>query len=80
MDIDRLFDGQTVDVPCPGCGHSRPLSVTELKADPKFTCDGCGQEVQIDSSQFREGLDGVEHQIEKLRDTVRRLGGDLDIE
>jgi transposase-like protein len=78
MDIDRLFEGQTVDVPCPKCGHAEPLSVPQLRNDPRFTCSGCGTHVQIDASQFREGLEGVETELGNLQDTIRRLGGEIE--
>lgn len=79
MDLaDRLFDGQTVDVPCPECRHIEQLTVPQLRSDPTFQCGGCGKQVQIDSSQFREQLLDVERELEKLRDTIRGLGGDLE--
>lgn len=56
------------------------MTVPQLRSDPEFRCGGCGKQVQIDASQFREGLSRVEDEVSKLRDTMRRLGGDLDIE
>ena len=68
------LDSQTVEVPCPHCGHKLRETIGKLKTNPKLTCRHCSGVVDIDASDLCRKITGVEKQLTDLSRKLSRLG------
>ena len=66
--------GSAIDLPCPGCGHKNRKTVGWLRTHSRMTCGGCGREVTLQSSNFRQGMRKVDAELDRFRRSVARLG------
>lgn len=63
------LDRETIDIPCPECGHKNRKSVGWLKSHKQFTCAGC-RKVTIETSNFGKEMRKVDT---ALSDLTKRL-------
>jgi len=63
-----ILDGQTVDVPCPECGHKNGRKVEDLRRSPTIVCGGCSKSIKIEAS----GLDRETKKVDKAIDDLKR--------
>jgi transcription elongation factor Elf1 len=68
------LDGAEIGIPCPGCGHNTKKSIGWLKTQNQLTCGGCGKVIELESSNFRQGMREVDASIKKLTDTFKKFG------
>ena len=68
-----FLDGQSVEIPCPSCGHKTAKTVGWLKANHHFTCR-CGARIEIKDQGFTRGVADAERAMDDLRRSLRNLG------
>lgn len=74
MSSDHLSD--TLNIPCPGCGHESKQEVRRLQAEPAFHCGNRGHLVHVDLDYFAPldaKLSEQGAQIRKLFGKARQL-------
>lgn len=66
---------QTIDLPCPGCGHKTSKSLSWIRENPEaYTCEGCGKTVVLDgAADITASLDSIDDAVADLSDTFDRL-------
>lgn len=71
-----MFEDETVDIACPGCGHKNSILVHDFEASPEahLTCQGCGAGIRIEANEFRQRLDLVRKELEDLQLEAGREG------
>ena len=60
--MDSIFNSQTLQINCPGCGKLNEKTVGWLRSNSTFPCAGCKVEIEINSEDFDNKLieaDGV---------------------
>ncbi len=69
-----MFEDETVDIPCPKCGHKNSILVREFEetAETHFVCVGCQVGVRIEANEFRERLERVRKELEDLERAAAR--------
>lgn len=72
--MSGILDDQTIDFPCPKCGHKHRKTVAWLKANRHLTCSRCAANIAIDNSNFVSGIQKVDKAMDDLRRTLRSLG------
>ena len=69
-----MFDKNArLDIPCPECGHKTSMAVREIECNPTYGCAGCGKNVTVDASQFKDGLKDAEKQINDMVKDLQRM-------
>ena len=61
--MSGFFDDQTLDLPCPGCGHVNPKTVGWLKTHKDMVCNGCHETVHLKSDDLLKGIRESENAI-----------------
>lgn len=69
-----MFDSATISVPCPGCGEKTDKTISWLKANRHFRCNGCGRDVALDTEELRSGLKAAEKSLADLKRSIEKLG------
>lgn len=69
MSSDHLSD--TLNIPCPGCGHESKQEVRRLQEEPIFQCGNCGHQVSVDLDY----LGALDAKLAELDAQVRKLFG-----
>ena len=64
---------RTIELKCPACGRATKKSIAWVKNNISFTC-ACGNEIRIDSPEFKANVAKVEAEFKKLEQTARRQG------
>jgi DNA-directed RNA polymerase subunit RPC12/RpoP len=68
-----MFDNQSIDIPCPGCGHKTRKTIAWLKSHRHYTCR-CGSRIDLDTKKFVGPLKLAEDQIARaFRNTKLNL-------
>ena len=69
-----MFEDETIDVACPGCGHLNSLAVRDFEANPEqhIVCEGCKQHVRVDGGEFRKHLDKINAEVRELERTSEK--------
>lgn len=62
---------QTIDIPCPHCGQKLRQTIGQLKTKSSLTCKACKGTFDLDATDLRRKVAGVEKQ---LADFARKLG------
>jgi transcription elongation factor Elf1 len=64
-----MFEDETVDITCPGCGHKNSIPVRDFEASPEvhINCQSCGVGVRVEAEGFRQRLDLVRKELEDLQ-------------
>ncbi|MEN6302450.1 MAG: hypothetical protein ABFC96_03150 [Thermoguttaceae bacterium] len=70
----NFFDNQTIQIPCPECGHEITETIGRLKNDPDLPCPGCGITIKINAEKFREGFKGAEDALANFERSLGKLG------
>jgi transposase-like protein len=65
-----MFEKETVEVACPGCGHNSEENVGRLKTDG-YTCPTCG--ATRNAGEFARAIKEVEDAVEKLKREFARV-------
>ena len=68
-----IFDNQSIDIPCPDCGHKVAKTIAWLKTHRDFTCR-CGARVSLDPSQLRGQIAKVDRAFDDFKRTMGKLG------
>lgn len=53
---ESIFNNQTLEINCPGCGTFNEKQVGWLRVNSTFTCVGCKSEIVINSEDFNNEL------------------------
>jgi len=69
-----MFEKQTINIPCPECGHKTAKTVAWIKAHDKMTCGGCGREITVENDKFVAGLKEADKAVAKVRKSLSRIG------
>lgn len=72
--MKSVLDEQTIDIPCPHCGHKLSQPIGQLKTVSKLTCSACGGSFDLDASELRRVLKKSEAQLAKTLKAFSRLG------
>jgi len=70
-----MFEDETLDLPCPKCGHLNSILVHEFEAaaETHFVCVGCKAGVRIEAQEFHDRLGKVRDELAELeRDAARQ--------
>ena len=70
----NAIDSQTVELPCPHCGHKSSQPIGKLKTNPKLACRACGQSFIVNANELRAAVQKIEKSLADLRRTLGRLG------
>ena len=63
-----------LDVPCPECGHKRKFKLKELEKNPKYICEGCKKNINLEGSKFINELEIAMNNTEnELKKTINNL-------
>jgi hypothetical protein len=62
-------DGETIEIPCPGCRAPTEKTVAWLKSHKQFTC-ACGTLVRVTPSTFRHEIAKVSAAVDQLKRTI----------
>lgn len=75
-----MFEDETVDITCPGCGHKNSILVRDFEASPEvhINCQSCGVGVRVEAEEFRQRLDLVRKELEDLQLEAGRRGKKKD--
>lgn len=60
-----LFDSQSIEIPCPQCGHKHPKTIGWIKAHSEISCR-CGVTVQLDKGQFVSEMAKVDKMLDEF--------------
>lgn len=71
--MSGFFDDQSIDIPCPGCGHKTTKKIAWLQSNGHYTCL-CGTRIDLKSDEFKRELTGAERAIEDFRRSLRNFG------
>lgn len=63
---DDLFDEQSIDIPCPQCGHETKETIRWLRANADYVCAGCGRDIHLERDKLLRGLEDAQNQIADL--------------
>jgi len=69
-----MFKDAEINIPCPGCGQKTKKSVTWLKANNYFSCEGCGRTVTVDAKELLAGIEKADQTIANFRKKISRIG------
>jgi DNA-directed RNA polymerase subunit RPC12/RpoP len=61
-----LFEGQSIEIPCPGCGEKTIRSLESLRNDTEYVCAGCGETIRPDAEKLFKGLDDAQAKARKM--------------
>lgn len=68
------LDSQRIDIPCPHCGHKLSEAIGKLKTNPQLVCPACKGVTEVDASDLRSKIAGIEKQLANLGKAFGRLG------
>lgn len=68
------LDAQTIDIPCPGCGHQMAEQIGRLKRNPTLHCPRCHQTVDVEAGELTQAIDNIQREVDKLAQVFNRLG------
>ena len=71
--MPAFFDGSTIDIKCPKCGHKFPETIGRLKRDPLLTCPSCRASIRIEGT-LESDLKPTEKAKDEYARAVRNLG------
>ncbi|WP_051052578.1 hypothetical protein [Bradyrhizobium liaoningense] len=71
-----LFDSQSIDIPCPGCGHKTKKTIAWIRAHHRYTCAGfgCGKDIVLERDKLLAGIDKASRSLDKFKRSLSRLG------
>jgi transcription elongation factor Elf1 len=71
-----MFEDETVDVPCPKCGHKNSILVRDFEAaaEVHLTCQTCGTAVRVEAEEFQRQLGLVRKELEEIQLEAQRAG------
>lgn len=69
-----LLDSHPVELTCPHCRHKFSELIGKLKTNPTLTCSACKGRVEVDASDLRSKIAGVEKQLAQLQRALGRIG------
>jgi transcription elongation factor Elf1 len=61
--MKSTLDGQTIELPCPHCGHKQRQTIGKLKTLDHLTCSRCHIASDVDKAQIRREIAKVERLI-----------------
>ncbi|SNS36689.1 hypothetical protein SAMN05216374_0998 [Tardiphaga sp. OK246] len=61
-----LFEGQSIEIPCPDCGEKATRSLASLRSDTEYDCSGCGKTIRPDAKKLFKGLDDAQAKARKM--------------
>lgn len=61
-----LFDDQSIEIPCSGCGEKAKKTIAWIRANDRYVCAGCGVEIILERDKLLAGLDQANERIAKL--------------
>ncbi|CAN5163474.1 hypothetical protein BH10PSE10_BH10PSE10_21900 [soil metagenome] len=65
-----LFDGQSIEIPCTGCGKKAEKSIAWIRANDRYTCEGCGVEIILERDNLLAGLDEANERAAKFMSDI----------
>jgi len=68
------LDSQTLEIPCPHCGHKLRETIGKLQTNPKLTCRACQSVIAINATDLRRKIASVEKQLADFARKIGRLG------
>ncbi|MBY5585326.1 hypothetical protein [Rhizobium leguminosarum] len=69
-----MFDKQTIDIPCPKCGHETTKTIAWIKAHNDFVCAKCGSMITIDKEEILAGLKKAKASLAKFGKSIGKMG------
>ncbi|MDE2229363.1 MAG: hypothetical protein KGL11_10035 [Alphaproteobacteria bacterium] len=69
--VSGFFDGQSLTIKCPACGHSHQKTIAWLKTNDNLACV-CGKSIHLDKKGFDGPLKNAE---DAITDFKRQFGG-----
>jgi|DEB19_MinimDraft_2_1074335.scaffolds.fasta_scaffold12976_2 uncharacterized Zn finger protein len=69
--MKSVLDNDTIEVPCPNCGHKLKERIAKLKTNPKLTCRSCSTAFVVDAKQLKVATEKVD---KALADLQRKIG------
>lgn len=72
--MKNIMDMQSIEVPCPHCGHKLSQTIGKLKTNPKLTCPSCKAGFSLDASKFRADIAKIDQATAKLLGAFGRIG------
>jgi hypothetical protein len=63
-----MFDDETIDIKCPGCGHRNPVPVREFESNPEqhIECERCKTHIRIEGTEFKHRLEEIDAEVKEL--------------
>jgi len=74
LPMKNMIDSQSIEVPCPHCGHKLSETIGKLKTNSKLTCPKCKGTISIDANQMRGEIAKVEQALAKLQRSLSSFG------
>jgi len=68
------FDKQTIDIPCPRCGHKLTEQIGRLQPHMSFVCAGCKEPVEINATELLRKVKQANQQLADFGKRVSRIG------
>ncbi len=72
--MKSALDAQTIDIPCPHCGHKLRQTIGQLKTKSSLACSACKGTFDVDATDLRLKVAGVEKQLADFARKISRLG------
>lgn len=72
--MKSMLDSQCIDIPCPHCGHQLGETLGKLKTNPTLVCPSCKGSTEVDATDLRSKIAGIEKQLADLGKSLGRLG------
>lgn len=72
--MKSALDAQTIDIPCPHCGHKLRQTIGQLKTKSSLTCSACRGSFDLDAAELRRVVKESEAQLAKTLRAFSRLG------
>jgi len=69
----RILDDQSVDIPCPNCGHDNRRKIRWLKANKILICAACRERIHLESKQFLRSVKDAEKAVDDFARGIKRL-------
>ncbi|MFS1518487.1 hypothetical protein V1503_18800 [Bacillus sp. SCS-151] len=67
MDISKLFEGQFLDIKCPGCEKEFKVDAGKVfKANTKIDCPHCKSSINLENNDAIKGLEKQFKELENM--------------